>query len=402
MAAAAAAAPSAWHGAFDRPPVKLTMTPHWGNGLLATRDIAPGEVVFTETPLSCVTLSNVPHCDLCSRSMAPPSLAGLEAGDRELELWPAVAAVACERGCTAVYCSTHCRDTALSTYHSVVCPGLPAAVVSALEQEAVPLPATAAEELLQFFEGDSEEEAAEADEPRAAAATHARQAEAALELRTYCQEVLGEGPLEHCCEFPLMVLRLVAMALALARRPGGDTLLRQPFCNAPATAEAGPESSLFGGRAAFARGSIEALPALIDYSRVHGLVAGATHMSAAELAWVDHEALKRCFSLCFSNTIRIFPRTPFDCYLGRLRRAPSLQRRAGMEKVWVAVDAVVAGEAEQEAAEEEEEQAGGGGSGSRMGGSHSQIRRPLPGELDAVMRRRVAPRGVCAFLLPWV
>jgi hypothetical protein len=64
---------------------------------------------------------------------------------------------------------------------------------------------------------------------------------------------------------------------------------------------------------------------------------------------------------------------------------------------------VVAGEAEQEAAEEEEEQAGGGGgSGSRTGESHSQIRRPLPGELDAVMRRRVAPRGVCAFLSPWV
>ena len=95
-----------------------------GNGLFASRPINKGEVIFTELPICCATLTGLPHCAHCGRSLAPRSSVGL--GHEDADLWPDLPQIPCASGCGEIYCSIHCRESASSMYHCIICPGQPA------------------------------------------------------------------------------------------------------------------------------------------------------------------------------------------------------------------------------------------------------------------------------------
>ena len=134
--------PAAWHGAYQAPPCGVAECGVKGNGLLATRGIAEGEVVFTERPRVCATLSAVPHCAHCCRSTAPP-LPGLPADS--LQHWPSPATATCPE-CDECYCSEQCAAAAVR-YHRVLCGG-----AKSLQAAVVAVPARAKDELMEYFE----------------------------------------------------------------------------------------------------------------------------------------------------------------------------------------------------------------------------------------------------------
>jgi hypothetical protein len=237
------------------------------------------------------------------------------------------------------------RATALSIYHCVLCAA----------HEAIDPPAR---ELLEYF---SEEQGTVPVELRRARDTpsNSRQRAAVNELRAYSLDVFLVGPLENCAEFPLMALRLVASNIVLVRAAGGETLLGRPFSSAMCV--------LFGGLAPFARMEKLPVPALLDCERIQQLIAVAVGMDDAERAWVGLDAIAMLMGVLFSNAIRVFPRTPFDSYMGKLRRVDDAHARAAaMERVWAAVACATVTERGEGAA------------------------RPSASELDALMRRQCA------------
>ena len=405
--AATPAAPTAWHGAYEKPPVVLQPTA-WGNGLFAGRAIAAGEVVFTETPLCCAAIDTVPHCAQCARSMASGALVGL--ADEDAALWPEIAPLPCEQGCEATYCSTQCRSAAFRDYHCALCTGEP---IPPRQKAGAAPPSDATQELIEYFEESDEEEpdGSPAKQRNAAAAALLRwgaeddfsavtpQTAAKAELYAYCSDVLAEGPLEHCAEFPLLALRLVATGLALVRSSSGEAWLRQPF--------GGAVAPLFGGLAPFARMAEQKLPPLLDYERVWTLIATLTGMSTAEREWADLASLKMLFGVLFGNAIRIFPRAPFDAYMGRIRRLGSKSKAKALERVWRAVGAAVAAEAVGVRETVSETAAGSaerGADQTPVAAAVAVVAKaaappPPAGELDALMRKHCAVGAGAVFRL---
>ena len=117
----------AFHGVFESPPVGVRMCedPKRGHGTFATRDIAQGEVIFTERPLAASTEGRLrgggPVCGACMASCASNPW-----GDRlpHPEKWPARETVACEGGCGLRYCNAFCRRRALREGHRRLCKGM--------------------------------------------------------------------------------------------------------------------------------------------------------------------------------------------------------------------------------------------------------------------------------------
>ena len=122
---------TAWHGPLLPPPVCVAAFEGRGNGLAAERRLAKGEVIFTEKALLAFGLSHVPHCHHCFRSLFPkhdPAIAGLP---MVTELWPATDPHPCPHACGVIFCSAHCRDTAIASYHALLCSGSAADPIAA-------------------------------------------------------------------------------------------------------------------------------------------------------------------------------------------------------------------------------------------------------------------------------
>lgn len=295
--------PAAWHGAYQPPPCGVAECGVKGNGLLATRGIAEGEVVFTERPRVCATLSAVPHCAHCCRSTAPP-LPGLPADS--LQHWPSPATATCPE-CDECYCSEQCAAAAVR-YHRVLCGG-----AKSLQAAVVAVPARAKDELMEYFE--EEEEEAEA-EPLA----QSPKAQAAARLRAYCGEFAG-GALERCAEYPLMALKLIAMALSELRDADTTPSFEDALVGA---------GELAWGAYATAAGD-EGPKVAMDSAVIWPLVVEATGMSTAEQAWAGGEsAVQLVLGVLCANGIRITPRSPFDIFMARVRQEGNDQRRAAV------------------------------------------------------------------------
>lgn len=316
--------PAAWHGAYAPPPCRVAPCDGKGNGLLATRAIAEGETIFTETPRVCATLSAVPHCAHCCRSMAPP-LPGLPAGS--LQHWPSPAAVTCPR-CQQRYCSEQCRAVAAASYHAVLCGG-GAGAGGCSEAAAVVSDAQARDKPVASLEP-------------APAAAQSKQAAASDQLRAYCGEFVG-GALDRCAEYPLMALKLIAMAISELRAATSDTKQQQQLCFQQALVGAAE----LGEWGLYAVGASEQLPTTMSAAVIWPLMVDAIGMSSEEQAWLGGvAAVELVLDVLCSNGIRITPRSPFDIYMGRLRREGNEERRAA---VLVAVQKLVEGALEDQA-----------------------------------------------------
>lgn len=281
---ARAVLPAAWHGAYQPPPCVVRECGAKGNGLEATRAIAEGEVIFTECPRACATLSAVPHCAHCCCSMAPP-LPGLPADS--LQHWPSAATVKCP-GCDESYCSEQCAAAA-AWYHRVLCDG-------------------GVENLVQ-----------------------SKKAKAFAKLRAYCQEFV-DGALGRCAEYPLIALKLVAMAVSGLRTARCNKTELPSFEDALVGA-----TELQWGNYATAPG--DGAPKAMDRAIIWSLLVEATGMSTDEQAWAGGAAsVEYILGVLCANCIRITPRSPFDIFMARLRQEGNEQRRAA---VLVAVQKLV-------------------------------------------------------------
>ena len=299
--------PAAWHGAYQPPPCVVSECGVKGNGLLATRGIAEGEVVFTECPRVCVTLSAVPHCAHCCRSTAPP-LPGLPADS--LQHWPSPATVTCPE-CDEHYCSEQCAAAAVR-YHRVLCGG-----ARSLQAAVAAVPATAKDELMEYFEEEAEAEA------EAQPLAQLAKAHAAARLRAYCGE-FACGALERCAEYPLMALKLIAMALSELRSGLRNTATTPSFEDALVGA-----GELPWGTYATATGRQG--PKAMDSAIIWPLIVEATSMSTAEQAWAGGEpAVELILGVLCANGIRITPRSPFDIFMARIRQEGNDHRRAAV------------------------------------------------------------------------
>eukprot|EP01043_Picozoa_sp_COSAG02_P048958 COSAG02_NODE_4868_length_4881_cov_7.175659_4_plen_417_part_00 len=302
---AQAVLPAAWHGAYQPPPCVVRECGVKGNGLEATRAIAEGEVVFTECPRVCVTLSAVPHCAHCCRSTAPP-LPGLPPDS--LQHWPSPATIKCP-DCAESYCSEQCA-TAAASYHRVLCDG----GAESLRTAAAAVPVAAAkDELMEYFEEETE-----------AALVLPKKAQAFARLRAYCEE-FTDGALDRCAEYPLMVLKLIAMAVS-ELRAGNNTELRVMLSFEDALV--GATQLQWGNYATAPR---DGAPKAMDRALIWSLVVEAIGMSTDEQVWAGGiGAVEFVLSVLFANCIRITPRSPFDIFMSRLRQEGDEQRRAAV------------------------------------------------------------------------
>ena len=308
----AAPLPAAWHGAYQPPPCRVEpFGPGKGNGLVAARAIAEGEIIFTETPRVCASLSELPHCSHCARSLAPP-LPGLP--EESLQHWPAPPAITCPC-CAAKYCSEQCCATAAGSYHAVLCQ-LPLEAVAAA-------PEVVRQDLLAYYAdddggGDGTDALPMPRLPLAVPASGPALV-ATAKLQAYCEGFLG-GALDKCAVFPLMALKLVAMAVH-RRRTDAEPL--QSF----EAALVGPQLDPWGLYAQ----AMEVLPVAMDTHTIWELIVSAVGMSDEEQDWAGgKEAIQLVLAVLFSNGIKITPQSPFDVYMGRVRREGNEERRASV------------------------------------------------------------------------
>ena len=99
-----------------------------GKALFAQRDIAAGEVIFTETPLVCQPDLKQPAASVCSQCLkgcvTPSEQVRIQLGVEEKLPYEADSyntgpLVHCA-DCAEIYCSVTCRDAALS-HHRLLC-----------------------------------------------------------------------------------------------------------------------------------------------------------------------------------------------------------------------------------------------------------------------------------------
>jgi hypothetical protein len=90
-------------------PIAISDIPGRGRGVRATKNIQKGQIVFVEAPIAAGTLRE----DVCYHCMRPLSVG------KEPRVFPCPESS--HNSCTAVYCSTECRDLSLSLYHQPLC-----------------------------------------------------------------------------------------------------------------------------------------------------------------------------------------------------------------------------------------------------------------------------------------
>lgn len=113
----------AFHGQLESPPVKITVVDAVvGRGLVATRNIKRGEIIFTESAaVSVAEETGVPSCSYCLCS-----LAGVEASPlltalpHQEHFDPPPPHCSCPN-CGMVYCGERCRAKAESLFHRRLC-----------------------------------------------------------------------------------------------------------------------------------------------------------------------------------------------------------------------------------------------------------------------------------------
>jgi len=113
----------AFHGALEPPPVKICeVDATVGRGLVATRNIKRGEIIFTESAaVSVVEDSGVPSCGNCLCSLAGVDASPILAQLPHLEHFdPPPVACRCV-SCGALYCGERCRMQAELLFHGRLC-----------------------------------------------------------------------------------------------------------------------------------------------------------------------------------------------------------------------------------------------------------------------------------------
>ena len=114
---------AAFHGCLEPPPVHEVTFAEIGRGLVATRTIERGEIIFTESPL--ISAGKPPEgvngCDFCMRSLCRVTdVPGLERLPRP-DLWPTFeGAQECE--CGIWFCSDFCSKQGREAFHGRLCP----------------------------------------------------------------------------------------------------------------------------------------------------------------------------------------------------------------------------------------------------------------------------------------
>jgi len=110
-----------------RSPVEIRQTADSGKGLFATRRIASGEVIFTESSSYCIQMLKTPEystvaaCDTCLRSLATPEDVCSD-GLPSPEVWPQFDRTHCSQCDGAVvYCCKWCKDKGFETHHRLLC-----------------------------------------------------------------------------------------------------------------------------------------------------------------------------------------------------------------------------------------------------------------------------------------
>ncbi|KAH9520079.1 SET and MYND domain-containing protein 5 [Bulinus truncatus] len=114
----------------------LNISPMKGKGLFARKSLQKGDVIFEEKPLVSAQFSwnelyNYLACEYCLKSLeTAENMARRLTGNSGLNLpYPkccdrdVTQVVPCPQ-CQILYCSTECRDLAMSQYHQVLCKGL--------------------------------------------------------------------------------------------------------------------------------------------------------------------------------------------------------------------------------------------------------------------------------------
>ncbi|XP_004364921.2 hypothetical protein CAOG_00050 [Capsaspora owczarzaki ATCC 30864] len=114
--------------AAERVPVAIRNVPAAGNGLFATRAIAPGECIFTEPPIAVAydadQLDLYCHrCGLMARNQSSALGVVSQSDEPYLSEFECAAVTPCERCKYAHYCSTDCQRTD-ATRHQPMCDAL--------------------------------------------------------------------------------------------------------------------------------------------------------------------------------------------------------------------------------------------------------------------------------------
>ena len=125
----------AFHGQLLPPPVKeVFVGEDVGRGLVATRNITRGEIIFTEAAAVSVLEDNgVPGCGFCGCSLAGVDASPILGQLDHPELFPSAPPVVKCNSCSEKYCSEHCRDKAESLFHRRLCAGCDRRPEGALE-----------------------------------------------------------------------------------------------------------------------------------------------------------------------------------------------------------------------------------------------------------------------------
>jgi len=115
----------AFHGPLESPPVKVVVVnEEVGRGLVATRNIKRGEIIFTESAaVSHQQDTGVPGCSYCLSSLAgveaSPSLGALPHKD----CFPEPAEIVHCPECQEAYCGVRCLEHAKILFHQRLCCG---------------------------------------------------------------------------------------------------------------------------------------------------------------------------------------------------------------------------------------------------------------------------------------
>ena len=107
----------AWHVAFENPPVATHSFSDRGNGLVATRGLAKGEIIFTEVPLAVASISDRPHCWHCIRALTKPE-DELGALPFASQFWPQFDEAIKDGPLN--FCSAHCSARAAAEYPALL------------------------------------------------------------------------------------------------------------------------------------------------------------------------------------------------------------------------------------------------------------------------------------------
>ena len=114
----------AFHGCFEEPPVReVIISPLKGRGLVASRRIRRGEIVFTEAPMAGTARCppGVRACIFCMQTLCRVQDISSLAALPQPELWPEFTAASQCGECGTWFCSELCKRHAEDLFHRRLC-----------------------------------------------------------------------------------------------------------------------------------------------------------------------------------------------------------------------------------------------------------------------------------------